>query len=312
MTVAEYPALFSASDKAALAAQRTYLRLVGWQLALWVVPPVTAILAIGGSSSTVSGWWSFAAALSPSSITISLALTLILRVQRYEKVWFDCRAVAASVKTVTWRYMMQAPPYNADKNDIDVDAEFLNELTEIRKARPGVAAHIVGQTSSTTEISDSMRKIRALPLDERKTIYISARLLDQKTWYENRARANRSSASRWFWGIVIIQMIALSLASAVAILQFTHGPSSINLLVSLFTTLAATFVAWTQTKRHEELKQSYALAAQELSDLEALEPHVSDPKSFQAFVTQVEEAISREHTMWRARRNISLEARRWA
>jgi hypothetical protein len=201
--------------------------------------------------------------------------------------------------------MMQAPPYHLNEDLAKVDARFLKERAEIRKARPGVDAHLVGFTSGGPEISDYMRKIRVHSLDERRAIYLSERLLDQKRWYEAKARDNRSSASTWFWTIAAVQVLALALA----IVQSAVGQRSVN-LVSILMTLVASFVAWTQVKRHEELVQSYGLASQELNALETQERHVSDSTMFQEFVTQVEEAISREHTMWCARRNISLAINR--
>jgi hypothetical protein len=321
MTIAEYPALFAASDRASQTAQVAFLRLLRAHLILLVVASLTAIIATEFGTAYTSPWSSAAtmvnptmisrllAIASPLSIAIGIVLMLVIRVQRYEKIWFDCRAVAESVKTATWRYMMQAPPYHADDSDANVDTEFLKELVEIRKARPGVDAHLVGPDSHAAEISSGMRRIRALPLQERKKIYLADRLLDQQTWYERNTHRNRTSAARWFWSVIVIQMLALAVATAMANSQLTDRSWPIN-PIAVFMTFAGACLAWTQTKRHEELTQSYALAAQELRALRALEAYVVDAKSFQEFVSQVEDAISREHTMWRVRRNVSLEAKK--
>jgi hypothetical protein len=69
-------------------------------------------------------------------------------------------------------------------------------------------------------------------------------------------------------------------------------------------TLAAGFSAWTQAKRHDELQTSYAVAADELTNLEAKVELCTSETELLAHVEDVEEAISREHTMWRARRNV--------
>ncbi len=301
MTTADYPALFSASDKASLGAQAAHLRIIRVQLLLLVLAAVTGRIA----GAVENPYYRLLSVVTAVFLAIALVLMWILRTKRYEKVWFDCRAVAESVKTTTWRYMMLAPPYDSGKDDADVDAKFLRDLGEIRGARPGVDAHLAGLASGATQISDSMRKTRVLPLDERKDVYLSGRLLDQKNWYEGKARTNRSSASAWFWTVAALQMVGLILA----IFQTGPRPWLIN-PVPLLMTLAAALVAWTQVKRHDELTQSYAMAAQELSALESLAQHVSDLKSFQEFVTQVEETISREHTMWVARREISIGAKR--
>jgi hypothetical protein len=32
--------------------------------------------------------------------------------------WFDCRAVAESAKTLSWRYMMGSAPYHRDRTNV--------------------------------------------------------------------------------------------------------------------------------------------------------------------------------------------------
>ncbi len=54
-----------------------------------------------------------------------------------------------------------------------------------------------------------------------------------------------------------------------AILQAVAGGLGFA-VVPIVTTCAAAVTAWNQMKRHDELAQSYALAAQELGELETL------------------------------------------
>jgi hypothetical protein len=301
MARVDYPALFLSSSKASASAQRKYLCLIRAQLFLLVLASAAGSIAtaVGQSRSRQ------VSILTAIFLALSLVLMWILRIQRYEKIWFDCRAVAESVKTATWRYMMQVPPYDRDQDSANLDSKFIRELMEIREARPGIDSHLAGLASGETEISEYMRKTRVLPLSDRREIYLRERLQDQKKWYEGETKTNRTFASVWFWSISTMQALALVLA----IVNAATGPWSIN-IVSIIMTLAAAFVAWTQVKRHDELIQPYGLSAQELSALESLEPHATEPKRFQEFVIQVEEAISREHTMWCARRNVILGAKR--
>jgi hypothetical protein len=71
-------------------------------------------------------------------------------------------------------------------------------------------------------------------------------------------------------------------------------------------TAAATGVAWSQSRRHEELVQSYGLAAHELNELETVVGGVGTEAMFKEFIEQAEETISREHTMWCARRDVQI------
>jgi hypothetical protein len=54
------------------------------------------------------------------------------------------------------------------------------------------------------------------------------------------------------------------------------------------------------------LKKTYALAAQELSELETIANNLASENDFPQLVEQVEKTISREHTMWCARRDVPL------
>jgi hypothetical protein len=57
-----------------------------------------------------------------------------------------------------------------------------------------------------------------------------------------------------------------------------------------------------QVKKYQETAQSYSVTSQELGFIEALARTVSTEEQFSLFVENAEFAISREHTLWIARR----------
>ena len=290
----EYPALFQSGDLASLKAQRTYHRMQRLYLGSLVISSlISAITGLGGN---VSVTWSY------SVIAILLAIGLLIlwvtRAQQYDKAWFDCRAVAESVKTITWRYMMKIPPFL----DESVDSKFIAELQDIRNAIPGFEKYIAGKLDTTlSQISEYMRLVRSQSLDDRKSFYLSARLKDQKAWYSNKANYNARAGSKWFWIVLVLQFLAI----VFAILKASIDKLPIN-IVPVATTCAAIVVAWNQIKRHDELKKTYSLAAMELGELESISINIKTNDDFIQFVEQIEETISREHTMWCARRDVKL------
>ncbi len=291
MESSDYPALFSASDAASLKAQRTFVRLLAGQLFIFVAASGLGLLTSVFDQESGRVLTAMTAIL----LTIGILLIWLLRAWRPEKVWFDCRAVAESVKTVSWRYMMHVTPFRSEA--AFVDKRFIEHLRAIRKDRPGVERHLAGLAASAAEITDFMRDARKRALPERRDLYVNKRLLDQKTWYESKAAENRKAGQNWLLAIIVIQAAALSVAILrVALTGLALSP------VPFLMTLASSFLAWTQAKRHEELTEPYALAAQELRELEVLTVDVTDEQTFEKFVIDAEEAISREHTMWRARR----------
>lgn len=81
------------------------------------------------------------------------------------------------------------------------------------------------------------------------------------------------------------------------------NPLSPIKLTGLLTTIASSFIAWLQVKQHQELSQSYSIAAQELGLILEQGQHIHTEEDFCAFVSDSENAISREHTLWVARRD---------
>lgn len=296
MQDSDYPGLFCASDAASRDAQEAYSRVLAAQLTLFFL---VAFLGATVRLFPVPAQRHVSVAM---AVLLSLAIlvSFVGRERKFDKTWFDGRALAESTKTAVWRYMMGTAPFQPDTGH-DADASFIAELDEIRKARAGIDEHLSGRATDAKPISDFMRRIRASDLASRKTTYLQDRVRDQKTWYAVKAAWNKRRKSLWYWIGLSLQAAALVLA----ILAAVYGPFAFN-AVGVLMTLAASATAWAQAKRHDELSNSYSLAAQELQHIEALIERVNDDDAFRTLVNQGEEAISREHTMWCARRSVSV------
>ncbi len=79
-------------------------------------------------------------------------------------------------------------------------------------------------------------------------------------------------------------------------------------LSTFLVAVAAAFTAWAQIGRHDELRTSYALACQELLTIKSLAANVTTQEDLNNIVFDGEGAISREHTMWIAKRGEPLPA----
>jgi len=132
-----FPSLFQAADSASLSAQKTYLLLQRTYLGSLILGSVA-----GACSSIVSGSGSIAL-YTAIAIVLSLGVIvmLVFRSRRDDKTWFDCRAIAESVKTSTWRFIMNSA---SDQNGGSSEKRFVQNLREIREARPDCAKPIAG------------------------------------------------------------------------------------------------------------------------------------------------------------------------
>src|SRR5215211_1752430 len=255
MEHSDYPALYQAADDTSQGGQKTYKRLVGVDLSLVVVGAVLGTLAFLVPRAYAAAFAAAAAIVLLGSIVAKS----IGQQRRYDKEWFDGRAVAESVKSLTWRYMMRLEPFH---DDATCNQKFIEELKEIRDARSELQYRVNPSAGTNEQITPRMRQVRQLPLEERRNLYVEERLEDQAEWYAGKAKANRNLATRLFWAALAAQFIALALA----VWRVVYPSAGLSLVGPLLA-LAAAFTAWTQLGRHDELSKSYTLANQELVDI---------------------------------------------
>lgn len=220
-------------------------------------------------------------------------ITLAGRQRRYEPAWFRYRAVVETTKSLSWRFMVGARPFEAGARS-DAAAEFREQLTKIVRENGDVAVGLVTEGDST-QISERMLAVRAASVTERAALYVEHRFEDQIRWYTSRAAANERSEARWFFLALGLQALAVVAATLTAI--FTP-PARV---VAIITTVASAVVAWSKARRFRENASAYAVTAVELS-LARVEPtRIGDEQALSSWVEKVEPLISREHTLWRAR-----------
>ena len=294
-----YPSLYRFANAASLKTQDTYLLLHKVYLGSLVLGSTTsAFTAIGSPTVNTCLYTGLAVVL-----VVGLLILWAMRARQDEKIWFDGRAVAESVKTATWRFMMRAQPFHEDSS---AETLFLADLKEIREARPQLGKHLAAvMNADGSAITDFMKEKRTSSFEDRRSFYANARILDQKTWYAKKARWNVATGTKWFWTIALLQVAIVTLA----IVQAASGGLGIN-PTPIVTTCAAAMAAWSQMKRHDELAQSYALAAQELEEIETIASKQMSEEEFAQLVEQAENSISREHTMWCARRDVRLSKKK--
>jgi hypothetical protein len=286
----DYPALFVAADAASVAGRNGHTRMVMTDLALLAAAALVGV-AIERLLGPDTVWQYVAAAV---LLALALLTKLATRMRALDTQWFDGRAVAETVKSATWRYAMQVPPYDGD--DIAADDRFEDALRDALAARPGLAPYLYHIPPNAEQITTSMRQARSSPVAERKQRYLSARVGDQASWYSAKAAANARSAARWFWVGLVAEGAALIIA--IMLVARSTWPD----LVAGLAAVAAVATAWTQFSRHDELSKSYALAAQELAFLRSEVARADTEEALRQSVADSEAAISREHTIWVARR----------
>jgi hypothetical protein len=201
------------------------------------------------------------------------------------------------VKTVAWLYMSCAEPYRSGRPDRQTDDLLYRKLADILHEHPALGAAPNGSDALAEQITPRMREVRSQDVETRKAVYLRDRIREQRAWYGAKARSNARSSTRWLVAVGAAQLIGA--VAAVAMVRWPDFPFHLG---SVLASIAGVLVGWREVKQYGQLSNTYSLAAHELGLIEAQAAHVATEDEFAAFVADAEQAISREHTMWAARR----------
>jgi hypothetical protein len=292
---ADLPALYRSADRESERAQRSYLRSLRVRLGALLVA------AFGGALTlTTAGGFQVGGGLAFLAFACALGAELFLATTSPLTTWYEGRAAAESAKTLAWRYMVRGEPFEVDTPDVDKQflAQTYSLLQDLQSIALGTAE------PGAHQITDKMRRIRALDFNERRQVYLVDRIADQQRWYSEKARWNARRARVW-----VLISIVLEIAGLIGGALKAFGWISFDLLGFLAAS-AGVVVAWIEAKQHRNLATAYGIASQELASIASELPTVNSEERWAAFVSQAEEAISREHTLWRASRGLSDRFRR--
>lgn len=282
----QYPALFRSADAASNKYQSNYLNLIKAEYCLLFVASVLSLSI-------------FASAAVYAAATVVLGLSAIVLLTRSvgkpEQDWYKCRALAESVKTLTWRYSMCAFPFGEDDQN-KARNEFKENLEKTFRSNSDAATKIAEDWSAENQITTEMTRLRALPLSERKAFYQKHRINEQREWYSRKAGWNRKMSRRW----VAASVTSYVAAAGFSVARIMHP--DINLWpIEPLIVVATSIVGWIQIKKFNELAAAYSVTSHEIGLINITLEHSEDIKSFSDFITEAETAFSREHTLWIAR-----------
>lgn len=288
VSVNTYPALFRSADTAANNKQKRYLALLRAEYATLLLASILSSNLFSDTTSLL-----FYAIIFLASVTLLLLRTKL----KPEQDWYRCRALAESVKTLTWRYMMRASPFVDEPYVRDPLNEFTHSLNQLIKDNRSTVEKIATSSSADDQITDDMNRIRKLDLKHRKDLYDDQRIQEQRNWYANKASINRRSARIW----VLIGVAAYTTAILLSLVRLEFQEWRIW-PISPIITFASLVIGWTQIKKFNELAVAYTVAAQEIGLIRPKLVSVNQEDQFSRFVVDAELAFSREHTLWIARR----------
>lgn len=284
----DYPALFEVSDAASNRTQKYHLWTVSGYLGCLIVGSTLAFYGIDNSDLAIAAAFTF---------VVSLFLTFFILNKNFENTWYNCRALAESIKTSTWKYMMRAEPYEDCDNVQIVNSEFRNLLKRLLKENSNISHEFVGEASEREQITEKMEAVRSMSLEERKKFYLDHRIDEQRKWYSKKSVTNKKHRRVWYGILIALNMLAL-----LFVLFRINSPSFQYWPVEIFVVLSGACLTWIQVKKFQELSSAYALTAHEIGTIRGEIEKVDREEKLSDFVNDSENAFSREHTQWLAKR----------
>ncbi|MEZ5246122.1 MAG: DUF4231 domain-containing protein [Acidimicrobiales bacterium] len=289
---ADLPALFGAADAAAIVGQRTFLGQTRLQLGMLLLG-ATAGVSVQVFDIPELAYVGVAAYIVLVIMRVNLKLTSM------DRVWYENRLIAESVRSLAWRYAVGGAPFGHEPSSDDDEVADPDDVLRTRIAGLlGDVSHvpIPDPRKGTEQITRPMRELRAAPLDVRRRVYDDNRLTGQLIWYADKAKANARKQAR----VDTVFVVASGAAVFFGLLQ-ALGTIDVNLL-GLAGMLAAVVTTWAATNKFSEQARGYAMAAHQLTLARTIIDHQQSEQQWAVFVNDSEDAISREHTSWRVAR----------
>lgn len=213
-----------------------------------------------------------------------------------EQDWYRGRALAESIKTSSWRYVMRSSPFEDAEDIATPRQEFRSHLLAILKANRFIGDKMPPDSAAKEQIPYSMEQVRLNSLALRKDYYLQNRIREQRKWYASNAGYNRRASKRWMFVGIFAYFVAITLA-----LTRIEYPDWNLWPIEPIIVIASSVIGWTQIKKYNELASSYLLTAHEIGIIQNKIGEIEEEGDFETFVSDAEQAFSREHTQWVAR-----------
>lgn len=175
------PPVFRAADQSSVMSQTRYLIAVAVRL-----------ISLGAAGGFGLATWKvcgkptdWAGVLATVCFFLSVIVEIYLLKARPERTWYEGRAAAESVKTLSWRYSVGGEPFNiGTRPETESEALFLSQLNAVLEVLKDL--NISPPSSAEPQITEQMRQLRSEPLDARKRVYEIERVANQQEWYQQR------------------------------------------------------------------------------------------------------------------------------
>jgi hypothetical protein len=311
----DLPALYQATDTAAKRHQRWYILSIVAEIAFALLGALMLVLSQNpnfvDAASSIASVQVLGTTLVPLSLATAIALlaTAITLVVRYifkpgDK-WRESRFLGERCATLAWRYATQATPADLDRaqdGQTDANRWYIDQIDDLlQQARPLDLPDVAG----LEELTPAMSALRGAPAEQRFKSYLEDRVIDQRNWYDRRARRFRRQRNFWRAVTVLIYVLGglLVLAHATSLRdQVPFGILATNYW-PLVAAAGGAVTSYVAARHYDDLQQSYRYMAERLSgEIAVMRGFTAAGREREVgeFVDRVETLMDAEHQQWHA------------
>ncbi|EPJ3901827.1 DUF4231 domain-containing protein, partial [Proteus mirabilis] len=149
----DYPKVYSYADDKSAKKQKWYFRLLILEYSFLFIIALNSFLSYERKF-----------IVSFILIAVLVAFFFLKKIFSLASEWYKYRALAESVKTTCWRYVMRAEPFN-NSDQCDNYEEFKNSLVDTIKDSNVIPKKIKPEILNNSTVTDSMRAIELLSLE---------------------------------------------------------------------------------------------------------------------------------------------------
>ena len=194
MQPGDFPGLYGDANEASARAQRTYMASLRLEYLLLILASLFGLNLSGARVYYIAYALIF---------LLLIGVVAYRATQRPEQIWYKSRALAESIKTSTWRFMMRAPPFDGAER-VEPRQAFHDYLRDILRTNQQIGRSLMGGSAAGYHVTPYMERVRAAPLHERRAIYRDRRIRDQRNWYIRRAQQNRRDFRLWVGLLIFV------------------------------------------------------------------------------------------------------------
>ena len=243
LTEHDMPALFRMADATALGGQRRYYRQVLIQLAMLLLGTVAGLAVQIFDVPEI-------AYVGVAAYIVLVVIRVTLKVGVADRIWYENRLIAESVKSLAWRYAVGGAPFgmgqaqSEEEKDLGPDALLGQRIAGLLSDVSNVP--LPDPSQGVEQITPAMRQLRESPLEERVAVYEEHRVLTQLRWYADKAKVQSRRASRLDVTMVVASGVAVFFGFAQALRIVDAN------LLSLAGIVAAIVATWSATTHYSK------------------------------------------------------------